>query len=821
MNNMLSTWLISWRNLTSQKKKVFITLIAMVLGVAFLTAMLVSDRTTKDVFTYYEEMYVGNADYWILSDNHTLQEDAVRELEAHPAVAHTLTALDKQDYLVLEESRSQSERSVRVTGVSDQASPLLMMPVIEGSLDNDGVVLPESVAELLDKTVGETVTFEGMGELPISAIVEYTQLLSSPESWDAAGSSSFRVMAPLNVVQQQFGLEDEVSYVRVQTTNQTEGAAWYQEMEEILSGSQAYIQPVVADDRQSNDIEGLYTFFYLIAALAIFISGFIIFNMIYTSVMERKKEFAIMKSLGYEQWSVSKLVLSELFLLSIISVLVGVPLGVFLGDLFMQAILGVFAFDMVYELNWVGPAMIAGIIGMIFPAVFSFFPIYSAGKTSILLSLKEGNQLKEAGYLSKWIRPVVGIVLIGLVWIDHLLTYISVLIGLVLLFPLILRGIHNVASSFLRTYPGRLARMNLMQQLGRNANTASILAVGVAVILLLAAAVKSAPDQYEEDIRATFGGDIRVTSESSWTEEQIQEIKDLDSVTKVEPLKEATPITWLTNEGEERQFSVIGVNEQQTSLFHHQPETTKKLYEGLSIALGERAFIEWGGEIGGSILMRTVHGEQEFIVVDVVQTSHYSGYVAFMLDTGLHHDFGWTGAKDLMVTIDDESANDIRDQIWEMDGGHISKIETVDDKIRSTTSAITGMSDLMLILMITVIALASVGTANTLLMNALERAKEIVTMRAIGFTTQQVSSMLIIEGILVGVSGIAGGIVFGILLIYFMSKSAWMDGFMTFQLPFDTIILTVVAGILLSLLAAWYASRSATRLDIQSSIREG
>lgn len=174
-----------------------------------------------------------------------------------------------------------------------------------------------------------------------------------------------------------------------------------------------------------------------------------------------------------------------------------------------------------------------------------------------------------------------------------------------------------------------------------------------------------------------------------------------------------------------------------------------------------------------------------------------------------------------MVTIEGGSANDIRDQMWEMDGGHISKIETVDDKIRSTTSAITGMGDLMLILMFTVIALASVGTANTLLMNALERTKEIATMRAIGFTNQQVSSMLIIEGILVGVSGIAGGIVFGIFLIYFMSKSAWMDGFMTFQLPFDTIILTVVAGILLSLLATWYASRSATRLDIQSSIREG
>lgn len=816
---MLSTWLISWRNLTSQKKKIFITWLAMMLGVAFLTAMLVADRTTKDVFTYYEDMYVGNADYWILSDNHTFSVDAVGDLEAYPEVAHTLTALDKQDYMILDESRSQNERSVRITGVSDQTSPLLTMPVVEGSLDNEGVVIPESVAELLEKRVGETLTFEGMGELPISAIVEYTQLLSSPESWDAAESSSFRVMAPLDIVQKQFGLEEEVSYVRIETTNQADGAAWYQEMEGNLSGNQAYVQPVVADDRQSNDIEGLYTFFYLIAALAIFISGFIIFNMIYTSVMERKKEFAIMKSLGYGQWSVSKIVMSELFLLSIISVLVGVPLGVFLGDLFMQAILGVFAFDMVYELNWLWPVIIAAMIGIIFPALFSVFPIYLAGKTSILLTLKEGYQTEPESHIKRWLRPIIGIVLIGLVFIDHPLTYLSVIIGIVLLFPVLIRGIHFVAKPFLRTYPSKLAKKNLMQQLGRNANTASILAIGVAVILLLAAAVNSAPDQYEKDIRATFGGDLRVSSESSWTEEQMQQIRDLDSVNYVEPLKEATPITWLTSEGEERQFSVMGVNEKQAPLFHDQSEKVNKLMKGMSVVLGERAFQEWGGQIGDSILMRTVYGEQEFIVVDVVQTSHYSGYVAFMLDTGLHHDFGWAGAQDLLLTVENGTADNVRDQVWDVAGDHLSKIETVDDQIQSTTSAITGMSDLLMILMVTVIALASVGTANTLLMNALERAKEIATMRAIGFTTQQVSSMLIIEGILISISGIAGGILFGVLLIYFMSQSAWMDGFMTFQLPFDTIILTIVAGILLSLLAAWYASRSATKLDIQSSIR--
>lgn len=59
-----------------------------------------------------------------------------------------------------------------------------------------------------------------------------------------------------------------------------------------------------------------------------FMSGFIVFNMIYTSVMERKKEFAIMKSFGYTQGSVSKLMLIEVLILACIGTAIGVPIGV-------------------------------------------------------------------------------------------------------------------------------------------------------------------------------------------------------------------------------------------------------------------------------------------------------------------------------------------------------------------------------------------------------------------------------------------------------------------------------------------------------------
>lgn len=46
----------------------------------------------------------------------------------------------------------------------------------------------------------------------------------------------------------------------------------------------------------------------------------------------------------------------------------------------MQTLLGVFAFDMVYSLDWQVPVVIAVIIGIVFPVLFSLFPIYHAGK---------------------------------------------------------------------------------------------------------------------------------------------------------------------------------------------------------------------------------------------------------------------------------------------------------------------------------------------------------------------------------------------------------------------------------------------------------
>ncbi|ERN53950.1 FtsX-like permease family protein [Alkalihalophilus marmarensis] len=818
---MLNIWQISWRNFMHRKKRFLFTLTALVMGVAITTSMLVADKTTEDVFTYYEQMYVANADYWILSDSHTFSEDIIRDLTTHPEVREALLALDKQSFIEMDEDRSRYERSVRITGVSDFSSSLLKLPVTEGSLEDPGLILPEPVAKLLGKGIGDTIRFEGMGELEVSAIVAYVQVLASPSDWEAAQSSGFRVMVPLDILQDWTNLNDQISYMRFQTEG--DGETLFRDLQKEFQETSPFIQPVVADDRQSNDIAGLYTFFHLIAILAILISGFIVFNMIYTNVIERRKEFAIMKSLGYQQWTVSKLVLTEVLLLSIIAVMIGVPFGVWLGDLFMVALLSVFAFDMVYSLNWVIPAFISTAAGLVFPVLFTLIPIYRAGTTSILLTLK--GEAADGKNTSKSVfRLVGGLALLTFSLVDHSLSYAAILFGVILLFPYIL----TVTAFFLRStftflfgYGGTLALQNLLYQIGRNANTAAILAIGISVVLLLGAAVESAPVGYEREIRSTYGGDVRISSETPWTINDQSKIASYVGVKEVYELSEATPITWKTLNGEYRQFSILSVSSDGPNLYgYHDDILNSKLSEKASVILGNRAFDEWGGEVGDSIVINTPKGEQELKVVASVSTAHYSGYVAFMEQNYMQEALGWNGSFDLLLTLEGEGT-EVMASVWDDFSDQLSGAETVEDKIHSTTSAISEMYSLIYILMIMMVGLASIGTANTVLMNTLERTNEIGTMRAIGFTRAQVKQMILAEGLLIGLTGVVGGILTGVLLIFTASRSELMEGFLAFHVPLNYVLIAVISGLIFSLFASWSAGNHASNVKLQSSLKEG
>lgn len=815
---MLNIWLVSWRNLTKNKRRFFFTLIAVILGILLTTSMLVANNTVKDTFRYYEEIYAGDADYWILSKNYSFSEDEVEEIKQQSIVSDSLSVLDKQTLVEIDQPEAPAETSVRVTGVSDIESNLLKLPLTKGSLKGNGLIIPENAAKLWDKDIGDTVTFKGLGEIEVTGIVGFTSWLASPNNWEDAEGRSFRVMMDLATLQDWTNRDNQISYIRLQHKDR-DNENWLSNYQELLQGTPLYVQPVVIDDLRNNDVEGLYSVFYLVSILSLFISGFIIFNMIYSSVIERKKEFSIMKSLGYTNFNVFKLVLIEVFLLSLLGTAIALPIGVLFADLFVEMLLGIFQDTMVYTLNWKSATILSGLIGLLFPIIISGIPMYIAFKTPIIYAMRNSN--KNSRFRVRILRYLLGITFILLSFVDNYLGYIFLLFGVVLIYPAVIKALAKVLAALIEKilgYPGRLSVSNIKVNTNRNANTSAMLAISIAVVIFLGSALESIPSGFEKEIRQTFGGDIQVQFEEPVNEETINKINSYTEVEGVEWFRE-TMVTWQTIENEFKEFYLMSTpskNTEEYQLFEGQDNVTSN-----SILLGERAFDEWGGKVNDSITINTPSGTREYQVSGKVNTSQDGGYVGFISENEFKESFNWNEINTIMISVSDSgNPYELREKLNADFATYISTITLVEDQIESSQSSFDGMNEVMQFLLIIVIALSSIGISNTLLMNTMERIGEIGTIRAIGFTTKQVRTMIIGEGLIVGIAGIIMGVLLGIFVIYLNSISNASAMHMPFIIPWSNIVLAITAGIFLSLIASIIPSYIAAKINLLSALKE-
>ncbi|OIS10823.1 hypothetical protein BHF98_12005 [Corynebacterium diphtheriae] len=91
-------------------------------------------------------------------------------------------------------------------------------------------------------------------------------------------------------------------------------------------------------------------------------------------------------------------------------------------------------------------------------------------------------------------------------------------------------------------------------------------------------------------------------------------------------------------------------------------------------------------------------------------------------------------------------------------------------------------------------------------------------MRALGFTKGQVKGMIMAEGLLIGITGIITGILYGIVVIYLNAQSAQGQALLGFTIPGMSLFLAIAGGLLFTLLASWFPSRTASRIPVKEAI---
>ncbi|MBZ0263852.1 FtsX-like permease family protein [bacterium] len=132
------------------------------------------------------------------------------------------------------------------------------------------------------------------------------------------------------------------------------------------------------------------------------------------------------------------------------------------------------------------------------------------------------------------------------------------------------------------------------------------------------------------------------------------------------------------------------------------------------------------------------------------------------------------------------------------------------------------------------VIMAAVGIGNTMIMAIHERAREIGTLRALGFTPSSINKLFLLEGAYIGIIGgfiavILGSIVVLLFQKYGMSLEQYGDMDIGYPIrdrlyafwTLKSVLGAFIFGILLSLIASYGAARRAARGQVVRALREG
>ncbi|MFA6195146.1 MAG: ABC transporter permease [Sulfurimonas sp.] len=135
-------------------------------------------------------------------------------------------------------------------------------------------------------------------------------------------------------------------------------------------------------------------------------------------------------------------------------------------------------------------------------------------------------------------------------------------------------------------------------------------------------------------------------------------------------------------------------------------------------------------------------------------------------------------------------------------------------------------ASLFIVLML-IILIAAINIISSLLMTVMNRRGEIALLLSLGTTTLEIKKVFLYLGIVIGVSGILAGVVFGMSGLWVLSTfdivSLPKDVYPTATLPLDLslkdFILIVVGAFFIVIISSYYPAKKASEVDILTVLR--
>ena len=462
--------------------------VAVLLGVALAFSVHLINASALSEFAGAVRSINGQPDLELRATQGLFDENLFATIANDAAVAVASPVLELGTQLTLDDGRRVPLRVVGVDALVVAAVAPALMPQPAAGSDRMALLAPATVflnAAARQLASGSAVRLQSGLQLRDAAVAGSV----------AAGGPPLAVM-DIGAAQELFGRVGVLSRIDVRLRNGTDREAWLRSMR--LPPGIVAAQPGDAVERIGNLSRAYRVNLTVLALVALFTGGFLVFSVLSLSVARRSQQFALLGVLGLTARQRRSLVLAEAALLGAFGSIAGIATGTALASLGLTLLggdLGGGYFPGVApQLQWSAPAATAyAALGIVAAMAGAWWPAMAAQRMPLAQTLKglggaiatgKGHKLSlllmAAGGVLALLPPIAGI---------PLAAYLSVgllLVGGITALPWLVALLYDQLAPRLAH---RLLPMLAVERARRVRESAAVAVSGVVAALSLAVAL--------------------------------------------------------------------------------------------------------------------------------------------------------------------------------------------------------------------------------------------------------------------------------------------------------------------------------------------
>ncbi|MEU8959753.1 ABC transporter permease [Streptomyces sp. NPDC048518] len=829
------------RNVLAHKARLLMTVLAVMLGVAFVSGTLVFTDTFGNAYKNKSAKSFDHVSVAIQSDGGSSDDEAKQKPKLTDSLLKKAQGLPGADSAIGSVSgfTALADKDGKLVGGEWGTTGTNYYPgkdgkdprydFVRGAAPKSAgdIALDSRTAERTGYKVGDTVRYSTDGPVRTA---EVSGVFDTDDGSVVAGGS----LAVLDNATAFKALnKTEYDEIDVKAAAGTSESALNASVEKILpkdistmTGGELKTQQDDMIERQTSSMSQVLLIF---AGIALFVGIFIIANTFTMLVAQRTKELALMRAVGASRRQVTRSVLIEAFVVGLIAAVAGFGLGIGVS-LGLQALMNSGGASLPDGPLVIAPTtiVVALLIGVVVTMLAAWLPGRRAAKIPPVAAMNSVHATPTMRGLV--VRNTIGslIVALGAVMLFMEDNYVmaggagTILVGVIVLTPLLSRPFIAASAPLLKPFgvTGKLSRLNSVRNPRRTASTAAALMIGLTLITAMTVVATSMGSAINKMAAGSMKADYSVSMANF--EPLTPEVRQ--KLDKIPDVESTTPLRTAYGEADGSYTNINGVD----------PKTFGDLV-GLDLTSGSVAGLKDGTALidtdtakdkglktGDTFPLKFedddktielkvagVYESNEMLSGLFTPTSVVDPHVTKVLD------------KQVLVKMEGGASDRAEDAIVKALGDNPAI--TIQDK-DAISNAVAGGINMILNMLYGLLAMAILiavlGVINTLAMSVFERKHEIGMLRAIGLDRAKVKQMVRLEAVIISLFGAVLGIVLGLFMGWVVGGSiAEKVATYSMEVPVGRIAVFLAVAAVVGVLAAVWPARSAARLNPLMAIK--